>query len=155
MNYIIWLFAGAVVGGLSTVIIRNRRTDLLSNIVVGIIGAFLAGFLLAPMFHFNTINPGIISLPALWVSLIGAVILLAIINFFRREKNVKNRVIEGKWEQVSSKIHTRWGKLTDQDIAKINNNHAQFIVTLQERYGFAKKEAEDQIQRYIRAVLYI
>jgi len=155
MNNIIWLFAGAVVGCLATVIIRNRRTDLLSNIVVGFIGAFFAGFLLAPMFHINTNNQGIFSLPALWVSLIGAVILLAIINFFRREKNVKKRVIEGKWEQVSSKIHTRWGKLTDQDIAKINNNHAQFGATLQERYGFAKKEAEDQIQRYIRAVLYI
>ena len=155
MNYIIWLLAGAVLGCLTTVIIRNRRTDLLSNIVIGTVGAFLASFLLAPMFHINTNNQGIFSLPALLVSLSGAAMFLTVVNFFRRENNVKNRVIEGKWEQVSSKIHTRWGKLTDQDIAKINNNHAQFIITLQERYGFAKKEAEDQIQRYIRAVLYI
>jgi uncharacterized membrane protein YeaQ/YmgE (transglycosylase-associated protein family)/uncharacterized protein YjbJ (UPF0337 family) len=154
MNYVIWLFVGAVVGGLATLIIRNRRTDLLSNIVVGIIGAFLAGYLLVPMFHINKINQGIFSLPALCVSLIGAVILLAVIYIFRREKNVKNSVIEGKWDLVSSKIHTRWGKLTAQDIADINANHAQFIVALQGRYGFAKKEAEDQIQRYIRAVLY-
>lgn len=154
MNYIIWLFAGAVVGGLSTVIIRNRRTDLLSNIVVGSIGAFLAGFLLAPMFHINTNNQGIFSLPAMWVSLIGSVLLLAVVNFVRRENNVKNRVIEGNWEQISSKIQSRWRKLTDQDIAQINGNHAQLIITLQERYGYAKKEAEDQIQRYFKAVLY-
>ncbi len=153
MNYIIWLFAGVVLGCLATVIIRNRRTDLLSNIIVGIVGAFVAGYILAPVSHINTINQGIISLPALWVSLIGAVVLLAVVNFFRREKNVKNGVIEGKWEQVRSKIHARWGKITDQDIAKIDSNHDQFIVTLQERYGYAKKEAEDQIQRYLKAVL--
>jgi uncharacterized membrane protein YeaQ/YmgE (transglycosylase-associated protein family) len=155
MNYIIWLFAGAVLGLLTSVIIRNRRTDLLSNIVVGIVGAFVAGYVLAPVFHINTINQGIISLPSLWVALVGAVILLAVINFIRREKNVKNGVIEGKWEQVHSKIHARWSKLTDQDIAKIDSNHAQFNVTLQERYGYAKKDAEEQIQRYLRAVLNI
>jgi uncharacterized membrane protein YeaQ/YmgE (transglycosylase-associated protein family)/uncharacterized protein YjbJ (UPF0337 family) len=155
MNFIIWLFAGAVVGGLATVIIRNRRTDLLFNIGVGTVGAFLASFLLAPMFHINTINQGIFNLPALGVSLIGAVILLAVINFLRRENNVKNRVIESKWEQVRGKIHARWGKLTEQDIAKINGNHAQFIVTLQERYGYAKNEAENQIQSYLKAVLYM
>ncbi len=155
MNYILWLFAGAVLGWLATLIVHSRRTDLLSNIIVGIAGAFLAGFLLAPMFHINTINQGTFSLPVLWVSLIGAVILLAVVNFFRREKNVKNGVIEGKWAQVSNKIHTRWGKLTEQDIVKINSNHTQFVVTLQERYGYAKKEAEEQIQRYVKAVLYI
>ena len=51
MNYLIWLFAGAVLGWLTTVIIHNRRKDLLFNMVVGIAGAFVAGYLVTPMFH--------------------------------------------------------------------------------------------------------
>jgi uncharacterized membrane protein YeaQ/YmgE (transglycosylase-associated protein family)/uncharacterized protein YjbJ (UPF0337 family) len=149
----IWLFVGAFLGWLTTVIIHNRRKDLLFNIVVGIAGMFVAGYLLVPMFHINPINPGIVSLPALLVSLVGAVVLLAVINFVRREKNVKNGDIERKWEKVRNKIHTRWGKLTDQDIAQINGDHDRFINIIQERYGCAKKEAEDQLQRYLQAVL--
>ena len=153
MNYLIWLIVGAVLGWLTTVIIHNRRKDLLFNMVVGMGGAFVVGYLVTPMFPINTINPGTVSLPALLVSLVGAVALLAGINFYRREYHVKNGVMERKWEQVRNKIHTRWGKLTDQDITEINGNHDRFINTLQERYGCAKKEAEDQLQRYLTAVL--
>jgi len=155
MNYLIWLFVGAVLGWLTTVIIHNSRKDLLFNIVVGIAGAFVAGYLVTPMFHINPINPVTVSLPALLVSLAGAVALLAVINFIRRENNVKNDVMESKWEQVRNKMHTRWGKLTDQDITEINGNHDRFINTLQQRYGCAKNEAEDQLQRYLKAVLNI
>ena len=52
--------------------------------VVEIIGALVAGFLLTSLFGISTINPNNLSLPALLVSLLGAVILLAIVNFFRR-----------------------------------------------------------------------
>ncbi|MGE5225171.1 MAG: GlsB/YeaQ/YmgE family stress response membrane protein [Omnitrophica WOR_2 bacterium] len=155
MNYMIWAIAGAILGWLTTIIIRNRRTDLLFNMVVGIVSALITGYLLTPIFHINLISPGNFSLPALLVSLIGAVILLVVVNFFRRDNNVKNHVVEGKWDQVSSKIHARWGNLTDQDIAKINRNHEQFNITLQERYGYAKEEAENQIQRYLKAVLHV
>jgi uncharacterized membrane protein YeaQ/YmgE (transglycosylase-associated protein family)/uncharacterized protein YjbJ (UPF0337 family) len=153
MNYVIWLFAGAGLGCLTTVLIHNRRTDLRINIVVGIVGALFAGYLLTPMFRFPAINPGIFSLPALLVALLGATILLGVINFFRREINVNTGVIERGWEQVYKKIHTRWGKLTEMDIAQINSHHDQFNVTLRERYGITKIEAEDQIQRYLKAVL--
>jgi uncharacterized membrane protein YeaQ/YmgE (transglycosylase-associated protein family)/uncharacterized protein YjbJ (UPF0337 family) len=154
MNDIIWLFAGAGLGWLTTVVIHNRRTDLLINIVVGIVGALFAGYLLTPVFHFHPINPGVFSLPALLVSLLGAVVLLAVVNFFRRQNDVKNSVIERKWEQVRNKMHTRWGMLTDQDLTKINSHHDQFNLTLQERYHITQKAAEDQIQRYIKAVLH-
>jgi uncharacterized membrane protein YeaQ/YmgE (transglycosylase-associated protein family) len=52
--------------------------------VVGVIGALLAGFLLAPLFGIGTINQSNFSLPALLVSLLGSIVLLAIINLFRR-----------------------------------------------------------------------
>ena len=53
------------------------------NIVVGIVGAFVAGWLLTPLFGIGTINESF-SLPAMLLSLGGAVILLAVVNFFQR-----------------------------------------------------------------------
>ncbi|HEV7519282.1 MAG TPA: GlsB/YeaQ/YmgE family stress response membrane protein [Thermoanaerobaculia bacterium] len=52
--------------------------------MVGIVGALIAGFLVAPLFGTSTINQGNFSLPGLLVSLVGAIILLAIVNLFRR-----------------------------------------------------------------------
>jgi uncharacterized membrane protein YeaQ/YmgE (transglycosylase-associated protein family)/uncharacterized protein YjbJ (UPF0337 family) len=153
MNPLIWLLAGAAMGGLVTAIIRNRRKDLSINIAVGMAGAFVVGNLIPPILHFNPVGPGIFNLPAGLVSVVGAGIVLAVVNFFRRQTDVKNSVIERKWEQVRIKIHTRWGSLTDQDISRINSHHDQFNVTLQERYHISKNEAEDQIQRFIKAVL--
>jgi uncharacterized membrane protein YeaQ/YmgE (transglycosylase-associated protein family)/uncharacterized protein YjbJ (UPF0337 family) len=153
MSYIIWLFAGAALGCLTTIIIRRRHSMLLLNIIVGIVGGFVVGSFLLPVFHIRTINQGIFNLPVLMVSIGGAIILLGIVNFFRREKDVKNEVIERKWMQVRNKIHARWSKITEADIDKINGNLNRFITTLQERYGYAKEDAEDQIQRYLKAVL--
>ena len=153
MNILIWLIAGAALGWLASIVIRRRRPILVLDIVVGMVGAFVAGFLLLPVFRVSIINQGIISLPALMISMGGAVLLLAVVNFFYREKNVKNEVIERRWPQVRGKIHTRWDKITEEDVAKIDGNYDRFIVTIQARYSCSKKEAEDQIQRYLQAVL--
>ncbi|HEY1227696.1 MAG TPA: GlsB/YeaQ/YmgE family stress response membrane protein [Ramlibacter sp.] len=53
------------------------------NVVVGIIGAFIGGWVISPMVGVGTINQGI-SIGSVLVSLVGAVILLAIVNLFRR-----------------------------------------------------------------------
>jgi uncharacterized membrane protein YeaQ/YmgE (transglycosylase-associated protein family)/uncharacterized protein YjbJ (UPF0337 family) len=145
-NFIIWLIAGAVIGGLATLIIR--RSKLLLNIFVGSLGAFLAGYLLPPMLHLNKI-----SWLSLLVSLGGIIVLLVVVNFFViREHTVTNSVIEGQWNQVRNKIHVRWAKITELDADQINGNHDRFINLLAERYGIANKEAEDQLQRYLKAV---
>jgi len=57
---------------------------VLMDVVVGIVGAVLAGFLLSPVFGVSTINQGNFSGASLLVSLLGSVILLAIVNLFRR-----------------------------------------------------------------------
>ena len=62
----------------------RRAAGVFLNIVVGVIGALLAGFLLTPLFGIGTINQSNFSLPALLVSLLGAIVLLAIVNLFRR-----------------------------------------------------------------------
>ena len=85
VNFIVWLIAGAIIGWLASMIMRrNRQQDMLIDIVVGIVGAFVAGYLLTPLFGISTINQNNFSLPALVVSLVGAVILLAVVGFFRR-----------------------------------------------------------------------
>jgi len=85
MNFIIWIIAGAVIGWIASIIMHtNSRQGLLLDILVGIVGAFLAGLVLTPLFGIGNINQSDFSLPALLVSLLGAVILLAIVKLFRR-----------------------------------------------------------------------
>jgi uncharacterized membrane protein YeaQ/YmgE (transglycosylase-associated protein family)/uncharacterized protein YjbJ (UPF0337 family) len=150
VNFITWLIAGAVVGGLATTILHRRHSILPLNIIVGSIGAFLAGYWLSPLFHINTTS---FSWPALLVSLGGAIVLLVVVNFLVvREHTVKNNVIQSQWNQVREKIHVRWGKISEADCDRINGNHDRFINLIVERYGIAKKEAEDQLQGYLGAV---
>lgn len=85
MNFIIWIVVGGLIGWVASMIMgTNDSQGKILNIVVGIIGAALGGFLLAPMFGTGTINQGDFSASSLVVSLLGAVILLAILSFFRR-----------------------------------------------------------------------
>jgi uncharacterized membrane protein YeaQ/YmgE (transglycosylase-associated protein family) len=85
MNLIIVLIVGGLIGWVASIIMRtNAQQGIILNVVVGIIGAALAGFLLAPLFGVASITQGDFSLPALLVSLLGSVILLAIFNLFRR-----------------------------------------------------------------------
>jgi uncharacterized membrane protein YeaQ/YmgE (transglycosylase-associated protein family) len=83
MNIIIYLIVAAVIGWIATEIMHDR-SNLLINIIVAVVGAFLAGYFLTPLFHISTINQGNFSIPALLVSLLGSIILLAIVNLFRR-----------------------------------------------------------------------
>ncbi len=85
INFIIWLIVGALVGWVASLIMKtNKRQGLIEDIVVGIVGAFVGGLVLGPLFHVSTINESNFSLPALLVSLAGAVILLVLFKFLRR-----------------------------------------------------------------------
>jgi uncharacterized membrane protein YeaQ/YmgE (transglycosylase-associated protein family) len=85
MNLIIWLVVGGLLGWIASKIMRtDAQQGVILNVVVGIIGALLGGWLLAPLFGTGTINSSDFSIAGLLVSLLGAVILLAIVNMFRR-----------------------------------------------------------------------
>ena len=85
INWIVWLIVGGIIGWLASIVMKtDAQQGTLMNVVVGIVGAFLGGLLLSPLFGTGTINQGSFSLPSLLVSLLGAVILLAIVNLFRR-----------------------------------------------------------------------
>jgi uncharacterized membrane protein YeaQ/YmgE (transglycosylase-associated protein family) len=87
MNFIIWLIAGAVVGYVASRIMgTNGQQGLILDIVVGVVGAFLAGYFLTPFFGIATINQNDFSVPALLVSLLGAIILLALVRLVRRAR---------------------------------------------------------------------
>jgi len=150
VNFIIWLITGAFIGGLATLIMHRRRSILLFNIAIGCVGAFLVGYLLSPIFHIKTIS---FSLPGLLVSLVGSIVLLLIVNFFVREHTVKNAVMEEEWDLVRHKIHARWSKITEEEAVQIDGNHDRLINVLKERYSIANKEAEDQLQKFLQAVI--
>ena len=85
MNQIIWLVLGGVVGWLASLIMRtDGQQGIVLNVVVGVVGAFLAGWFISPLVGVGTINQNNFSLASVVVSLIGAVILLAVVNLFRR-----------------------------------------------------------------------
>ena len=85
MNFIIWLIVGGVLGWLASIMMKtDAQQGIILNVVVGIVGAFLGGWLISPMLGVGTINQDNFSLPALAVSLVGALILLAIVNLVRR-----------------------------------------------------------------------
>ena len=81
INLIIWLVAGAAIGWVASMVMRtNAQQGTILNIVVGVIGAMIGGFL----FGSSTINQNVFNVTALLVSLGGAVVLLAVVNLVRR-----------------------------------------------------------------------
>jgi uncharacterized membrane protein YeaQ/YmgE (transglycosylase-associated protein family) len=85
MNFIIWLIVGGLLGWIASKIMHpDAQQGIVLNIIVGVVGALLAGLLLTPLFGVGTINQSSFSLPSLFISLLGAIILLAIVNLVRR-----------------------------------------------------------------------
>ena len=85
MNFIIWIVVGGIIGWLASMVMRtNAQQGMFLNIVVGIVGAMLGGWLIAPLLGQGTINSNDFSLGGLAVSFIGALILLAVVNLVRR-----------------------------------------------------------------------
>ena len=90
MNLILLLVVGGVLGWLASIIMKtNDQQGMILNIVVGVVGALLAGYFLAPMLGTGTINSGDFSMVSLLVSLVGAVVLLAIVSMFRRGRQLR------------------------------------------------------------------
>ena len=84
MNFIIYLIAGAIVGYIASRIMNtNSQQGLLLDIVVGVIGAFLAGYFISPLLGIGTINDAV-TIPTMLVTLAGAVALLWIVKAVRR-----------------------------------------------------------------------
>jgi uncharacterized membrane protein YeaQ/YmgE (transglycosylase-associated protein family) len=83
MNIIIWLVVGGLIGWAASTLMR-RPEGIPLNVVVGILGAVLGGWILSPLVGVSTINQNNFSAPSLFVSFLGAVMLLVIVNVVRR-----------------------------------------------------------------------
>lgn len=85
MDLIVLLIVGGLIGWVASMIMRtDGQQGILLNVVVGIVGALLAGFIVTPLIGGAPITSGAISIQSVLVSLLGAIVLLAIINLFRR-----------------------------------------------------------------------
>jgi len=89
MNLIIWLVVGGILGWLASIVMKtDGQQGMILNVVVGIVGSMLGGWLISPLLGIATTNQNNFSLPGLLVSFLGAVILLAIVNLFRRRRTL-------------------------------------------------------------------
>ena len=85
MNLIIWLVLGGVIGWLASLVMKtDAQQGTFVNVVVGIVGALIGGWLLSPLLGAGTVNQGDFSILGLLVSLGGAIILLFVVNLLRR-----------------------------------------------------------------------
>lgn len=85
MGLLIVLVVGGIIGWLASLVMRtDGQQGIVLNVVVGIVGALLAGFLLTPVLGGAPITTGALDIRSLLVSFLGAVVLLAIVNLVRR-----------------------------------------------------------------------
>ena len=87
MNFVIWMLVGALLGWAASafIVIRDRR-GITQNVVVGIAGVMLWGSLLNGLIGASSFNQGELSLASLLVSLLGAAVVLAGVQLFRRRR---------------------------------------------------------------------
>lgn len=93
MNFIMWLIIGGLIGWLASIVMNtNHQQGMFLNIIVGIVGAMLAGWFISPLLGISTINQNNFSMAAMLVSFLGAVVLLALVKMFRRSKPRRTRM---------------------------------------------------------------
>ena len=87
MGIILWLVIGGVVGWLASIVMRRDGSPgMILNIVVGIVGALLGGWLISPLVGAGTVNSGGPSIAGPLVSFYGALIVLALANLISRNR---------------------------------------------------------------------
>ena len=85
MGFIAWLVVGGLVGWIASLIMKTDGSQgIFLNVVVGIVGAFIAGWFISPLVGIPTINDNSLNLGSILVSLVGAIILIAIVKMVRR-----------------------------------------------------------------------
>ena len=58
-------------------------------------------------------------------------------------------ILKGKWLQLKGSIREKWGQLTDDDVDRVEGNAEQLVGVIQERYGYAKQQAEDEVDAFL------
>jgi uncharacterized protein YjbJ (UPF0337 family) len=58
-------------------------------------------------------------------------------------------IFDGKWRQMRGQIKVSWGKLTDDDLDQVAGKYDKFVGLLQEKYGFSRERAEEEVNRQV------
>ncbi len=87
MNFILWILVGGLIGWVASIVMRtDAQQGIFLNVIVGVVGALIAGWIISPLVGIPTINQDAFSLPALLVSLLAAIVLLGVVNLVRRDR---------------------------------------------------------------------
>jgi uncharacterized membrane protein YeaQ/YmgE (transglycosylase-associated protein family) len=124
INFIVWLITGGLIGWIASMIMPTNTKqgalgNTLGNIIVGIIGAFLAGMFLSPLFGTGTINQNDLSILSLLVSLLGAIILLGIVNLFRRN-TADTQEVHKNYERTTERELSSSSRFLIHQLAKVH-----------------------------------
>jgi uncharacterized protein YjbJ (UPF0337 family) len=65
---------------------------------------------------------------------------------------MNEEVLKGQWTQLKGQVREKWGKLTNDDLERIQGRAEQLVGRVQERYGVAHAEAERQVKEWINKV---
>jgi uncharacterized protein YjbJ (UPF0337 family) len=61
-------------------------------------------------------------------------------------------ILKGKWKQLQGKVQQKWGKLTNDEIDQLQGSQEELEGLLQERYGYAREQAREEINKWVRDV---
>jgi uncharacterized protein YjbJ (UPF0337 family) len=67
----------------------------------------------------------------------------------REDQHMNKNINAGQWKQMQGQIKVTWGKLTDDDLVKVAGKYEDFIGLLQERYGYTRERAEEEVDRQV------
>lgn len=59
-------------------------------------------------------------------------------------------IFAGMWKQIKGEVKTQWGKLTDDELEQVEGQYDKMIGKLQEKYGYSREEAEDEVGEFLR-----
>lgn len=62
---------------------------------------------------------------------------------------INTDILEGKWKQAKGEVKKQWGKLTDDDLTQIEGEHDKLVGLIQERYGYAREQAEQEVNKFL------
>jgi len=66
----------------------------------------------------------------------------------QEETDMNSDIFSGKWKQMRGQVKVAWGNLTDDDLDKVNGQYDKFVGLLQEKYGYSRERAEQEVDRH-------
>ena len=66
-------------------------------------------------------------------------------------KSSTQNIVEGKWNELKGKVQQKWGKLSNDDLDKINGSRTELLGRIQKNYGLTQADAEKELADWERS----